>query len=48
MRGDSGVESRRDCVVGHGRRQRKLATAKEYRGDRAEEAGKRDLICGKA
>jgi hypothetical protein len=47
MGGDSGVECCGDCAVEHGRRQQGLTSAKEYRVDSAEEAGRRDLLCGK-
>jgi hypothetical protein len=44
---NSGVECCGDCAVEHGRRQQGLTNAKEYRVDSAEEAGRRDLLCGK-
>jgi hypothetical protein len=45
---DCGVEGRGDGATECGRWHRELTTAKEYRGDSAEEAGRRDLFCSKA
>ena len=47
MAGDSGVERRRDVAGEHGSRRRELCKVKEYREDRAEEGGGREL-CRKA
>jgi hypothetical protein len=47
MGGDSGVECCGYCAVEHGRRQQGLTSTKEYRVDSGEEAGRRDLLCGK-
>jgi hypothetical protein len=41
MGGDNGDEGCRGCAVGHGRRLRELTNEREYRGDEAEEIGKR-------
>jgi hypothetical protein len=38
------VEGRRGCAVEHGRRRRELTSAREYRGDSAEEIGRRDFV----
>ena len=46
--GDSGVEGRRNCAGGHGRRRRELTTAREHRTGCTEEAGERVLFCVKA
>jgi len=48
MRGDIGVEDRRDCAVKQGRRCHELTGTRAYRGDGAEEIGRRDLFQGKA
>ena len=45
---DCGVEGRRDGATECSRGPRELTTAKEYRRDSAEEAERRDLLCGKA
>ena len=48
MIGDRGVKGGRDCAGERGSRRRELATAREDRRARAEEAGKRVLFCVKA
>lgn len=45
---DCGAEGGRDGATECGRWHRELITAKEYRGDSAEEAARRDLFCSKA
>lgn len=45
---DCDLEGRRDGATECGGWQRELTTAREYRRDNAENAGRRDLFCGKA